>query len=203
MYFGKAFSVASHVLVSCAGSLDAMHFVEPALNIAFKTINLPWLTAVAAKAIDKIIRKSSTLGWHFEWVKNAVHDLIYSPVEIAQKVLVVESYAYVVARNLDAETIPGSIAKMLEGFSNIDFRTCDSDTALHTLKIVFAIGKTLHTTAPRKLENPAWERNGGRQMQLWVRSTVIKCFERFILEYEFIEVRSRMESQTKKRSSRT
>ena len=186
-YFSKVFPVISHVVVSCPRQLDITSFLGRALEISFGSLYLPYISALAAKAIDKLTG-SNTIGFHLDWVGKSVHQLLLSSVEIALKVQVVRSYTRVVAVCTLEERLPGRIADLLDGFPGIDFRSCDPRTALDALKIVSVVGKTLQVRAPR-LRSPVWEEGVGLEMQLWVKSVVVTCFQRFHLEYEFMEVR--------------
>ena len=149
---------------------------------------MPEISSPAARAIDKIIRTSSLIGLHITEVAQAVRQLLSSPADIVDTIYVVEGYTFLVARSIDKDEIPQHISVLIEAFGNVDIGSCDSVIALRILKVVFAVGKTLYTTSPGKLESKEWIEGHGREMAEWVRGIVATFSRRFSEDFEVMEV---------------
>ena len=175
-------------LVSYARAIENFGLSFRALETAFQAIQISEISSAAAHAIDKIIRASSLIGSHIPDVAQAVRQLVSSPAYIVDKVRVVEGFTFLISRNIDKEKIPGHCSAIFDVLDTIDIRSCNSDTALETLKIVFAVGKTLYTTSPEKSEAKVWKEGQGRQMAEWVRQTCAIFADRFNQDFEIMEV---------------
>lgn len=146
------------------------------------------IASSASQAIDKIIRTSPLIGLHISEVALAVQQLLSTPVDIVNKIRVVEGYTFLIARSVDEDEIPQHIASLIEPFGSVDIGSCDTVMALNILKIVYAIGKTLYTTSPSKLDSNKWAGGQGREMVEWVRSIVVVFSRRFSEDFEIMEV---------------
>lgn len=146
------------------------------------------IASAAARAIDKIIRASSLIALHIAEVAQAVRQLLSSPIDIVDKVRVVEGYTFLVSQSINKDEIPQHISNLLEAFGTIDIGSCDSITALMVLKVISAVGKTLYTTSPRKLESQAWTEGHGHEIAEWVRRFIATSSNRFSEDFEIMEV---------------
>lgn len=149
---------------------------------------MPEISSPAARAIDKIVRTSSLIRLHIAEVAQAVRQLLSSPVDIVDTIYVVEGYSFLVARTMDKDEISQHVSVIIEAFEHIDVRSCDSVMALRILKVVFAVGKTLYTTSPGKLESKDWIEGHGREMAERVRGIVATFSRRFSEDFEVMEV---------------
>ena len=86
------------------------------------------------------------------------------------------------------DEIPFNRFPLMEAFGNVDTSLCDSIMAFRILKVVFAVGKTLYTTSPGKLESKEWTEGHGREMSEWVRGIVAMFWGRFSEDFEIMEV---------------
>jgi len=174
--------------VPYAKSLESFDLSFRALEICFHGIQMSEMSAPASRAIDKIIRTSSLIRLHITEVAQAVQQLLLSSVDIVDTVHVVEGYTFLVAMSIEKDDIPEHISVLMEAFGNVDINSCDPNLAFRILKVVFAIGKTLYSTAPRKLESKGWTEGYGREMSEWVRGIVAMFCGRFSEDFEIMEV---------------
>jgi len=100
----------------------------------------------------------------------------------------VEGFAFIIAQKTDKEEIPRHISIIIDVFCNVNIGLCDPAVALEMMKIIFAVGKTLYTTSPQKLDTKAWAERDGRRMVEWVRQTSAVFARRFIGDFEIMEV---------------
>ena len=117
-----------------------------------------------------------------------MRQLLASSVDVVDTICVVEGYTFLVARSMERDEIPGHISIIIEAFGDIDYNSCDSGTASKILKVVFAVGNTLHTTSPGKLESKEWTEGQGREMATWVKRVVGVFSRRFQEDFEVMEV---------------
>jgi len=165
-----------------------------ALDISFQSIHVPAMSSAAARAINKIIRTSSLIKSHIAEVLQAVRQLLTQPVEIVDKIMVVEGYTFLIAQSVPAEDevrfLSFIIIEALKGveFSDPNSFCVDSNIALQVLKIIFAVGKTLYTTAPAKLNELAWREGDGSELADRVRKAVVLFWGLFGEDFEVMEV---------------
>jgi hypothetical protein len=127
------------------------------------------------------------IGLHIPEVAQLVRRLLLSPVDIVDQIYVVEGYTFLVSQRIHKDEIAQHVSIIIDAFGNVDFESCDSGTALNVLKVVFAVGKTLYTTAPGNLNSKAWTEGHGREMVEWVRITVATFSRRFSEDFEIME----------------
>jgi hypothetical protein len=164
--------------VPYARSVEVLGLSFDALVMSFQDILLPGTSSAAARAIDKILRASVSIKSHISQILQAVRKLLTQPVNIVDKVKVLEGYAFLVARSFPEE-IYLHLSFIMEALQVVD--ACDSVMALEVLKIVFAVGKTLYTMSPA-------ESNDAHEMAHQIRETVAKFARRFGEDFEVIEV---------------
>lgn len=99
-----------------------------------------------------------------------------------------EGFTFIIAQKIDKEEIPRHISIIVDVFGNVDIGLCDPAVALEMMKIIFAVGKTLYTTSPQKLDTKAWTEGDGLQMVEWVRRTSAVFARRFVGDFEIMEV---------------
>lgn len=174
--------------VPYAKSLEMFGLSFKALEVSFQAITIPSISHSAARSIDKLIRSSALIALHPEEIAQAIHQLISSRVEISDKVVIVEGYTFLVAQSLGKEEIPRHISPVFQAFANLDLESCDSALALEALKVCFAVGRTLYTTAPGKVDALAWTDGVGLEMVDWVGRSVAMFSRRFPEDFEVIEV---------------
>jgi hypothetical protein len=187
-FFGIAQPGLTNVLVPYAKSLELLGFSFRALEISFQGIQMSEIASPASQAIDKIMRTSPLIGLHILKVGQAVQQLLSTPVDIVCQIRVVEGYMFLIAQSIDEDEIPQHIAYLIEAFGNVDIGSCDPVIALNILKIVCAVGKTLYTTSPSKMDSNKWMGGQGREMAEWVRGIVIVFSRRFSEDFEIMEV---------------
>lgn len=118
----------------------------------------------------------------------AIHQLVSSRVEISDKVCVVEGLTFLVAQSIEKEAIPQHLAPVVSVFEGLDVGGCEAPLALEALKICFAVGRTLYTTSPGKLDAGVWNVGIGAEMAEWTRRTVALFSRRFVEDFEVMEV---------------
>lgn len=114
--------------------------------------------------------------------------MIASDVDIFNKIRVVEGYTFWTGINTPKEDISSKIGILIEAFGDIDVDSCDSAAATNILKLGFAIGKTLSTTVPAKLDAAAWKQGAGKELTDWFRRAVATFSRRFGDDFEIMEV---------------
>jgi hypothetical protein len=174
--------------VSYAKSLELLGLSSRALTFSFHAIQRSEISIAASRAIDKLIRTGTIAGEDFLLLTTAVYHLLSQPIDIVSKTCVVEGYTFLIAQNSDKDQLPQHLSAIMEALGIVDVEQCDSSTALYVLKIIFAVGKTLYTTAPRKLSAPTWIEGDGRKMAEWVRGTIATFSQRFPEDFEVMEV---------------
>jgi hypothetical protein len=157
-----------------------------ALEVSFQAITISSISTAAARAIDKLIRSSAMISLRLQEIAQAIHQLLSSPVEISDKVIIVEGYTFLVAQNVDKDSIPEHIWPIFQAVANLDVGSCDSGMALEALKVCFAVGRTLHATSPGKLD--AWNEGIGLEMAHWMGRSVAVFSRRFPEDFEVMEV---------------
>lgn len=174
-------------IVPYAKSLEKLGLSFRALALCFQYIHVPEIATAAANAISKIIQSSALIALHIPEVAQEVRRLIVSQVNIFEKTRVVEGYTFLAVLNSDKEDVPSNIRILIEAFEDVNIETCDSTQALDILKIGLAIGKTLYTTAPAKLDAIAWKQGEGKKMGEWFRRVVATFSQRFGDDFEIME----------------
>ena len=149
---------------------------------------MPELSLAAARAIDEIFRTSSAVASHIPEVTLEVRRLYTEPVDMVDRIFVLQGYTCLLARSLAADETVINLGVILDSIFTVDFDTCDVLTALVVLKAVFAIGKGLYSTAPGKLEAKTWIEGDGRILSEKVRMTVSAFAQRFDKDFEVMEV---------------
>jgi hypothetical protein len=149
---------------------------------------MPDLSLAAARAIEEIFRTSSTVASHIPEVTLEVRRLYTEPVDIVDRIFVLQGYTCLLARSLAADETVINLGVILDSIFNVDFDTCDVFTGLVVLKAVFAIGKGLYITAPGKLEAKTWLEGDGRVLSEKVRMAVSAFAQRFDKDFEVMEV---------------
>jgi hypothetical protein len=153
-------------------------------------ILMPELSLSAARAIDEIFRTSSAITSHIPEVTLEVRRLYTKPVDIVDRIFVLQGYTCLLARSLTADETVTNLGVIIAAIFTVDFDTCDAVTALVVLKAVFAIGKELYSTAPGKLEAKTWIEGDGRILSEKVRMAVSAFAPRFDKDFEVMEVSS-------------
>jgi hypothetical protein len=174
--------------VPYAKSLEVFELSFKALEFSFRAITIPTLSHSAARVIDKLIRSSPTIALRLEEVAYAIHQLLSSPVEISDKVCVVEGLTFLVAQSIEKEAIPQHLAPVVSAFEGLDVGGCEAPLALEALKVCLAVGRTLYTTSPAKLDASVWNAGIGAEMAEWMRRTVAVFSRRFVEDFEVMEV---------------
>jgi hypothetical protein len=187
-FFGSFHALCVLIAVPYARSLETFGLSFRALEVSFQAIQLPETSSPAARAVDKIIRTSSLIGLHIPEVAHAVQNLLSTTVDVVDKMYVVEGYTFLVAQNVDKEDLPQHISVIFTAFRDLDISSCEVATALEVLKVIYGVGKTLHTTSPAKLTSDAWTEGRGREMGEWVREVVATSAGRFSEDFEITEV---------------
>lgn len=187
-FFGSFHALCVLIAVPYARSLETLGMSFRALEVSFQAIQLPETSSPAARAVDKIIRTSSLIGLHIPEVAQAVQNLLSTTVDVVDKMYVVEGYTFLVARSIDKDELPQHISVIFSAFRDLDISSCEAGTALEALKVIYGVGKTLHTTSPAKLTLEAWKEGRGREMGEWVRGVVATFAGRFPEDFEIMEV---------------
>jgi hypothetical protein len=171
-----------------AKSLENLGLSFRAFEIAFREIQIPELASAAARAINQIIRTSALIRLHVPEVTHAIREILSGQIDIVEKIRVLEGYVYLIAQSVDAQHIPDSVSNILGAFANVDIHACDPGMALDMLKVVFTIGKTLHSFAPSKLSSQAWSEGPGRDLASRTRDLITASSQRFSDSFEILEV---------------
>jgi hypothetical protein len=125
---------------------------------------------------------------HIDEVAQEIRRVIASDIDIFNKIRVVEGYTFWTGINTPKEDISSKIGILIEAFGDIDVDSCDSAAATNILKLGFAIGKTLSTTVPAKLDAAAWKQGAGKELTDWFRRAVATFSRRFGDDFEIMEV---------------
>jgi len=169
-------------------SLEIYDLSRRAYSICLVACRIPKLSSAAACALNKIVKTLRIEELPIDELIEDLHILLLNDIDIVEKLIALEGYIFLFASRLDKEIIPGVISSILRPMLSIDVQHCDSIGALNVLKIVFAIGKTLYTTAPGKLDADSWIHGEGRKMMEGVRFLVKMFVNRFGEEFEVMEV---------------
>lgn len=100
----------------------------------------------------------------------------------------VEGFTFLIAQSIEKESIPQHLASVVSAFEGLDVASCEARLALEALKVCFAVGRTLYTTSPGKLDASVWSVGVGAEMAEWLRSTVAVFSTRFSEDFEVMEV---------------
>jgi hypothetical protein len=117
-----------------------------------------------------------------------VQHLLSTKLDIVDKVCVVEGYTFLVAQSIDKHDLPQHVSEIFSAFGELGLGSCEAGMALEVLKVIYAVGKTLHTTSPGKLTSGVWTDGVGREMAEWVRGVVASFSSRFPEDFEVMEV---------------
>jgi len=104
------------------------------------------------------------------------------------KVCVVEGYTFLLARSIDKHDLPQHVSDIFSAFGVSDLGSLEVEMVLEVLKVIYAVGKTLYTTSPGKLNSGVWTDGVGREMAEWVRGVVATFSGRFPEDFEVMEV---------------
>jgi len=174
-------------LVPYAQSLEMFELSFKALEVSFQAITISSISTSAAHAIDKLIRTSTMIALHVEQIAQAINQLLSTHVEISDKVCILEGYTFLVAQTVDKEDVARHISPVFQAFANLEIGSCTSGVAVEALKICFAVGRSLYTTAPGELDTRAWTEGVGLEMVNWMGRSVATFSRRFSEDFEVME----------------